>query len=96
MKTKTVAQVVARVEDIEKRNDKVDQQAVDDRTITVKEVYERVIQLETKFDFSTQTNKQTTRQFTWFALAISVFEIINLVLNLWLISEHKLFLMGGL
>lgn len=46
--------------------------------ITLKELFERMIKLETKFDEKTKSDNLVSKRFTYWAITISVLEIINL------------------
>lgn len=46
--------------------------------VTIKELFERLVVLETKFDQTRVENKETARKFTWWAIIIAIFELLNL------------------
>ena len=52
-----------------------------DKEITIKEVFERVVVLETKFEHSLEENKKTTKRFSWYVLIILLLEVANLIVQ---------------
>lgn len=72
-----------RVAKLEKVNVVAEDKALDDRTITLKEVYERIIALETRFDITMENDQKTKNTFTKWVVMIVVLEIINLILHLY-------------
>lgn len=79
--TPKLPEIIKRVGEIEQRNEEKDQQALDDRTITVKEVYERVIQVETKLDMNLRDNRLSAHRFTWYVLLLIFLLAINITLS---------------
>lgn len=53
--------------------------------ITLKEVFERVIQLEAKFDNAVLDGKKAQRPFWTIFVMVFLFETINMILNLYMI-----------
>lgn len=57
--------------------------------ITTKELFERLIALETKLDMKTENDKIVARRFKSFTYIIIFIEVINFVFNLLLYAEIK-------
>ena len=53
--------------------------------ITIKEVFERLVTLETKFDLKKEGDRRIAHRFFFFSIIIIVLEIFNLIV-------HSLFL----
>lgn len=70
-----------RVADLEGVNDIADEKAHDDRTITLKEVYERVISLETRLDIMYKENKETTARFRGITYIILILLTVTTLLS---------------
>jgi len=70
-----------RVTSLEEVNTAADEKALDDKTISLKEVYERVIALETKMDIMYDNNKETEKKFVNYVLLIIVLEIVNIFVH---------------
>lgn len=49
--------------------------------ITIKEIYERLVQLEAKFDASRDQDYKTRKKFTIFVYVILFFEFVNLIVH---------------
>lgn len=58
--------------------------------ITLKELYERLVILETKVDAQGNVNKITAKRFTAFAWIVILFEIVNFALNVVLIYANRI------
>lgn len=50
--------------------------------IDIKELFERVVTIETKLDLINEENKKTRNKFTGFVTVIIVLEVINLVVHI--------------
>lgn len=59
-----------------------------DESITVKEVYERLVNLEAKFDASVDTNKENVRTFTKFVIMLSILGFTNIVVSVLILLAH--------
>lgn len=53
--------------------------------ITIKEVFERLVALEAKYDLKISDDRKTSKYFKRFALFLLFFELVNFVLNVVLI-----------
>lgn len=85
-----------RLNQLEDRNTAADEQAHDEQTITIKEVYERVVALEVKYDGDTvysygymkiAENRKTTKQFlgyVYFLAAIAVTDILFSIIAIYI------------
>ena len=49
--------------------------------ITIKEIFERCVALETKMDIQTKVNEDTNKKFSVLAVVIIVLECINFIWN---------------
>lgn len=56
--------------------------------ITSKELFERLVVVETLVNEQGKTNRKTERKFAWFAVAIFIVEAINFLLNIIIIQNH--------
>lgn len=82
-----------RLEQLEDRNTKIDQKAHDDRVITLKEVYERVIAIEVKYDLKVREDRTNTKRFVWFVYALVLLSVFDIAFSLLAIYIHTH--MGG-
>lgn len=82
-----------RLDQLEDRNTATDLQAKDDRVITLKEVFERVIALEVKYDLKIKEDRINTKRFTWFVYMLALFSIVDIAFSLLAIYIHTH--MGG-
>ena len=71
-----------RLEQLEDRNTAADLQAQDDRVITLKEVYQRVIALEVKYDFKIKEDRNNTRRFVRFVYILILFSTVDILFSL--------------
>lgn len=74
--------VEARVVSLEEHNAVAEQKAADDRTISLKEIYERVIALETRLDMIMADNKSINMKFTNLTYVMLVMLTVNGILSL--------------
>lgn len=77
-----------RLNRLEERNLVADKQAKDDRVITIKEVYERVVALEVKYDMKIAENRKNTRMFVKYVYLLSFLTIVDITLSLFTIYLH--------
>lgn len=62
------------------------------KDITKKELFERIVELNTKVDLMSQTNKTTRMMFVRLVIFLAAFEILNTILNVILLVEHYKFM----
>lgn len=55
--------------------------AVDDGVITKKELFERLLTIENKVQFNTETNRKTEKRFLRYAVLILILEVFNLIVH---------------
>lgn len=82
-----------RLNKLEERNVVADKQAKDDRVITIKEVFERVIALEVKYDMKIVDDRKNTKKFEKYVYFLSFLTILDIALTLVAIYLHSY--MGG-
>jgi hypothetical protein len=82
-----------RLNKLEDRNVEADRQAKDDRVITIKEVFERVIALEVKYDMKIVDDRKNTKKFEKYVYFLSFLTILDIALTLVAIYLHSY--MGG-
>lgn len=83
-----------RLDQLEERNTATDLQAQDDRVITLKEVYERVIALEVKYDLKLIENRKNTLMFKRYVYILSFLSFfVDIAFSLLAIYIHTN--MGG-
>lgn len=71
-----------RVTDLEDRNTATDQVVEEGRTITVKEVFERVVALETRLDLLREESKEIAGRFAVISFSIVVLSLANIGVSL--------------
>lgn len=54
------------------------------KEITMKELFERVVQLETKLDMKTENDIIVAKRFKYFTYVIIFIEVVNMVFNYFL------------
>lgn len=82
-----------RLNKLEERNVVADKQAKDDRVITIKEVFERVIALEVKYDMKIVDDRKNTKKFEKYVYFLSFLTILDIALTL--VAIYSLSYMGG-
>jgi hypothetical protein len=64
--------------------------------VSLKELFERVVRMETKFDEAIIRNNRSTRYFKFAMYVVVVIELINLTLNLFILhGQSILSILGG-
>lgn len=79
--TKKDSKMEERIVNLEDRNAAQDIKEKDDRTITLKELYERIIVLETRLESIYLESKNSTGKFVLFTYAILGLLIINVIMS---------------
>lgn len=82
-----------RLNKLEDRNVEADKQAKDDRVITLKEVYERVIALEVKYDLKLIDDRRNTLMFKRYVYILSFLSFVDILFSVVAIYIHTV--MGG-
>lgn len=59
-----------------------------EETITIKEVYEKAVQLETKIDGEIAKGDSVTRRFRQLVVLVIAIEVVNFLLNVGMIYVH--------
>lgn len=77
--------VKERVEELENKNVVSEEKALSERTITVKEIYERLILLEGKLEAGRQEDKVIATRFTQYIAVIFFLILLDVVLSLYMI-----------
>lgn len=55
-----------------------------EEVITVKEIYERLVKIEASLDLKNKIDKKITNRFTWYVVFLFLFDIINMLIHLFL------------
>lgn len=76
-----------RLTNLETVNEVAEKKALDDRTISTKEIYERLIILETKFDSMDKDNKRVENKFTFAVIIVAILEIANLLVHVFFMGR---------
>lgn len=74
--------IETRVGKLEARNKAADVKSIDDKTISIKEVYERIVALETRFDILMDDNRSTSSRFLKYVYSLLFLSITNLVISI--------------
>lgn len=82
-----------RLNQLEERNTAIDVRAKDNRTITIKEVYERLISLEVKYDMKLVENRKNTRLFLRYVYLLLFLALIDIAFSI--IAAYVHIQMGG-